>query len=314
MEKEAKIYVAGHRGMVGSAIVRNLRNRGYENIVCRTHGELDLSSQGDVAEFFESERPDYVFLAAARVGGILANSTYPAQFFYQNMMIECNVIHWAYLSGVKKLMFLGSSCIYPRLAEQPIREDALLTGLLEPTNEAYAIAKIAGIKMCDYYRKEYGCDFVSVMPTNLYGTGDNYDLQNSHVLPAMIRKFHEAKVSNASEVVLWGSGSPLREFLHADDMAEATVFCMEHYSDYGQINVGSSEEISIRSLAEMVQSVVGYRGEVVWDSSKPDGTPRKLMDSSKLHSLGWRPSVSLREGMERTYVEFLEGEAEHAIV
>lgn len=304
MEIGSKIYVAGHRGMVGSAIVRNLEARGYCNIVVRTHNELDLTNQQAVADFFAAERPEYVFLAAAKVGGIVANSTYPAQFFYDNIMIEANVIQSAYVHGVKKLMFLGSSCIYPKMAPQPMSEEALLTGLLEPTNEAYAIAKIAGLKACDYYRKEYGCDFVSVMPTNLYGTGDNYDLQNSHVLPALIRKFHEAKVSGANEVALWGTGSPLREFLHADDMADATVYCMLNYSDYGHVNVGSGEEVSIKELAEKVRRVVGFGGSIVWDTSKPDGTPRKLMDSAKLHQLGWRPSISFDEGIAHTYAEY----------
>lgn len=304
MERTAKIYIAGHRGMVGSAIHRNLLAKGYTNFVLRTHKELDLTNQAAVAEFFALEKPEYVFLAAAKVGGIFANNEYPAQFFYENMMIECNVIHSSYVNGVKKLMFLGSSCIYPKMAPQPMREDALLTGLLEPTNEAYAIAKISGIKMCDYYRKQYGCNFVSVMPTNLYGTGDNYDLQNSHVLPAMLRKFHEAKVGGVKEVVLWGSGSPYREFLHADDMADATIFCMLNYSDYGQVNVGSQSELTIKELAEQIKSAVGFEGEIVWDSTKPDGTPRKLMDSTKLYSMGWQPSISLDKGIARTYNEF----------
>ncbi len=303
MEKSAKIYIAGHRGMVGSAILRNLQNRGYNNFVVRTHSELDLTSQQAVTAFFEAEKPDYVFLAAAKVGGIVANNTYPAQFFYENSMIQNNVLHAAYTYGVKKLMFLGSSCIYPKLASQPMSEDALLTGLLEPTNEAYAIAKISGIKMCDYYRTQYGCDFVSVMPTNLYGTGDNYDLQNSHVLPALLRKFHEAKQTGA-EVTLWGTGSPYREFLHADDMADATIYCMLNYSDLGHVNVGSQSELTIKELAEMVKSVVGYEGAIIWDTTKPDGTPRKLMDSTKLYNMGWAPSITLREGIERTYAEF----------
>lgn len=304
MELTSKIYVAGHLGMVGSAILRNLSKRGFNNFVVRTHAELDLTNQAAVTRFFETEKPEYVFLAAARVGGIVANSSYPAQFFYDNMMIEMNVIHSSYLHGVKKLMFLGSSCIYPKMASQPMSEDALLTGLLEPTNEGYAIAKIAGIKMCDYYRREYGCNFVSVMPTNLYGTGDNYDLQSSHVLPAMIRKFHEAKLNNATEIVLWGTGSPLREFLHSDDMADATVFCMLNYNQAGHVNVGSQNELSIRGLAEIVRQVVGYDGRILWDRNKPDGTPRKLMDSSKLYAMGWHPSISLREGIETVYREF----------
>ncbi len=303
MDKSSKIYIAGHRGMVGSAILRNLQSKGYTNFITRTHKELDLTSQSAVNEFFETEKPDYVFLAAAKVGGIVANNTYPAQFFYENSMIQNNILHASYVNGVKKLMFLGSSCIYPKMAPQPMTEDALLTGLLEPTNEAYAIAKISGIKMCDYYRRQYGCDFVSVMPTNLYGTGDNYDLQNSHVLPALLRKFHEAKQSG-DVVTLWGSGSPYREFLHADDMADATIFCMFNYSDYGHVNVGSQSELTIKELAEMVAKVVGFEGEIVWDSTKPDGTPRKLMDSTKLYNMGWKPSIELEEGIRRTYEEF----------
>ncbi|MEG0601754.1 MAG: GDP-L-fucose synthase [Mucinivorans sp.] len=301
MELNDKIYVAGHQGMVGSAILRNLQSRGYTNFVLRTHRELDLTSQAAVTEFFATQKPDYVFLAAAKVGGILANSTHMAQFFYENIMIQTNVIHAAYLNRVKKLMFLGSSCIYPKLAAQPMREDALLTGPLEPTNHAYALAKISGIKMCDYYRAQYGCDFVSVMPTNLYGQGDNYDLETSHVVPAMIRKFHQAKVDLSSEVTLWGTGSVLREFLHADDMADATVFCMLNYSDYGQVNVGSQSELTIKELAQAVASTVGYHGSIVWDSSKPDGTPRKLMDSSLLYSMGWRPRISFEAGLAMVY-------------
>lgn len=304
MEKNAKIYIAGHRGMVGSAILRNLQSQGYSNFVLRTHAELDLTSQAAVAQFFATEKPHYVFLAAAKVGGIAANLSYPAQFFYENMMIQTNIIHCAYVNGVKKLMFLGSSCIYPKMAPQPMREDALLTGLLEPTNEAYAIAKIAGIKMCDHYRTQYGCNFVSVMPTNLYGPGDNYDLQNSHVLPALIRKFHEAKLGGAKDVVLWGTGSPLREFLHADDMADATVFCMLNYNHYGHINVGSQSELTIKELAEKVSAIVGYKGAILWDSSKPDGTPRKLMDSGKLYAMGWRPKISLEQGIADVYHQF----------
>lgn len=304
MEKTAKIYIAGHRGMVGGAILRNLKKRGYGNFVLRTHAELDLTSQTAVAAFFEAEKPDYVFLAAAKVGGIMANSTMPAQFFYENIMIQTNVIHSSYVNGVKKLMFLGSSCIYPKLASQPMEEGALLTGLLEPTNEAYAIAKISGIKMCDYYRTQYGCNFVSVMPTNLYGAGDNYDLTTSHVLPALIRRFHEAKINGATEVVLWGTGSPLREFMHADDMADATVFCMLNYNESGHVNVGSGSEISICELAEKVRTVVGYAGGIKWDVSKPDGTPRKLMDSTKLRTLGWTPSIRLDEGLVATYASF----------
>lgn len=304
MELTSKIYVAGHRGMVGSAIVRNLEKRGFRNFVFRTHAELDLTCQADVAAFFAAERPEYVFLAAAKVGGIVANNDYPAQFLYENMMIEANVIHSAYVHGVSKLMFLGSSCIYPRLAPQPMSEEALLTGSLEPTNEGYAIAKIAGIKMCDYYRRQYGCNFVSVMPTNLYGSGDNYDLTTSHVLPAMIRKLHEAKVSGAAEVTFWGTGSPLREFLHADDMADATVFCMLNYNEAGHVNVGSQSELTIRDLAEKIRATVGYTGKIVWDASRPDGMPRKLMDSSKLYSTGWRPTITLEQGLAAVYEEF----------
>ena len=298
MEKNAKIYVAGHRGLVGSAIVRNLRKRGYENIITRTHAELDLPSQSDVNAFFEAERPEYVFLAAAKVGGIGANNTYRAQFIYENLMIEANVIHASYLVGVRKLMFLGSSCIYPRMAAQPIEESALLTAELEPTNEPYAIAKIAGIKMCDAYRAQYGCNFVSVMPTNLYGPGDNYDLENSHVLPAMIRKFVTARNNGSPSVTLWGDGSPLREFMHSDDMADATVFCMLNYNEAGHINIGSGREVSIARLADMVAEAVGYRGKIVWDTSKPNGTPRKLMDTSKLFAMGWKPSIDLKSGID----------------
>ncbi len=290
--------------MVGSAILRNLQKRGYTNFLLRSHAELNLTNQAAVNDLFEKERPDYVFIAAAKVGGIAANEQFPAQFLYENMMIEANIIHAAYLYGVKKLMFLGSSCIYPKFAPQPMRESDLLTGTLEPTNEAYAIAKIAGIKMCDYYRKQYGCDFVSVMPTNLYGRGDNYDLNSSHVLPAMLRKFHEAKVTDAPKVVLWGSGTPRREFLHADDMADATVFCMLNYSDVGHVNVGSGEELTISELAEMVREVVGYEGHIEWDRTMPDGTPRKLMDSSKLQAMGWQPSIPLMEGVAKIYDEY----------
>ncbi|MEG2646626.1 MAG: GDP-L-fucose synthase [Mucinivorans sp.] len=303
MEKEAKIYVAGHRGMVGSAILRNLRSRGFSNFVLRTHAELDLTSQAAVAKFFELEKPDYVFLAAAKVGGIVANSIERGAFVYENMMIEMNVIHSAYVNEVRKLMFLGSSCIYPRLAAQPMSEDALLTGALEPTNEPYAIAKIAGIKMCEAYRAQYGCDFVSVMPTNLYGQGDNYDLTSSHVLPAMIRKFHEAKLSGAPFVELWGTGAPRREFLHADDMADATVFVMENYNGAQHINIGSGKELSIKELSQIVRRVVGYTGAVKWNTEKPDGMPRKLMDCSKLHAMGWAPKIELEDGIAKVYAE-----------
>lgn len=304
MDKKAKIYIAGHRGMVGSAILRNLKAKGYSNFVLRTSSELNLICQRAVADFFSQEKPEYVFLAAAKVGGIVANSLYPGQFLYENLMIQNNVIHFSKENGVKKLMFLGSSCIYPKMAAQPMLEDALLTGLLEQTNEAYAIAKIAGIKMCDAYRAQYGCNFISVMPTNLYGMGDNYSLQNSHVLPAMIRKFHEAKISSNPTVELWGTGAPLREFLNADDMADATVFCMEHYNQPGHINIGSQSEVTIKELAELVKATVGYNGAIKWDATKPDGTPRKLMDSSKLYAMGWSPTIDLKKGIATVYEEF----------
>jgi GDP-L-fucose synthase len=289
--------------MVGSAIVRKLESAGYDNIVTRTSKELDLRDQRAVNEFFAAERPDYVFLAAAKVGGIMANNTYRGQFLYDNLMIEANIIEAARVNEVTKLQFLGSSCIYPKLAPQPLTEDALLTGPLESTNEPYAIAKITGIKLCDAYRAEYGCDFISVMPTNLYGPNDNYDLKSSHVLPALIRKFHEAKKNGESEVVMWGTGSPKREFLHADDLAEACVFLMQEFSDYGFVNVGTGEDLSILSLAEMIKQVVGYEGKITKDPSKPDGTPRKLMNVEKLHGMGWRHSIELREGIERVYAE-----------
>lgn len=301
MEKNDKIYVAGHRGMVGSAIVRKLQAEGYTNVVCRTSAELDLRSQEQVTIFFKEEQPAYVFLAAAKVGGILANNTYRAEFLYDNMMIQNNVIHQSYVNGVKKLLFLGSSCIYPKMAPQPMREDALLTGLLEPTNEPYAIAKIAGIKMCDAYRSQYGCNYISAMPTNLYGTNDNYDLKNSHVLPALLRKFHEAKQENQPFVEVWGTGAPLREFLHVDDLAEACLYLMNNYNEAGHVNVGSASEVTIKDLALLVKEVVGYEGELKWDTSKPDGTPRKLMDSSKLNAMGWTPAISLRDGIAETY-------------
>jgi GDP-L-fucose synthase len=304
MNKEAKIYIAGHRGMVGSAIQRRLTALGYEKIITMSSAELDLRIQERVNEFFEAELPDYVFLAAAKVGGILANNTYRADFIYENIMIQSNVIHSAYATGVKKLMFLGSSCIYPKMAPQPLKEEYLLTGLLEPTNEPYAIAKIAGIKMCDAYRSQYGCDFISVMPTNLYGPNDNYDLQNAHVLPSLVRKFHEAKLNNAPEVNIWGSGTPKREFLHADDLADACIYLMNNYSDAGLINIGTGEDISISDLAGLIQKVVGYEGSIVYDATKPDGTPRKLMDVSKLTGLGWTFSISLEKGLELVYKEY----------
>ncbi|MGC4057574.1 MAG: GDP-L-fucose synthase [Chitinophagaceae bacterium] len=307
MQFNDKIYVAGHRGMVGSAILRNLEKAGFSNLVLRTSSELDLRDQAAVRSFFEEERPDYVFLAAAKVGGILANNTRRAEFFYENMMIQNNVIHQSYLSGVKKLMFLGSSCIYPKMAPQPLKESYLLTGLLEPTNEPYAIAKIAGIKMCEAYRSQYGCNFISVMPTNLYGPNDNYDLNNSHVLPAMLRKFHEAKQQQAASVTLWGTGSPMREFLHADDMADACVFLMQSYNEAELVNVGVGTDISIKDLASMIREIVGFDGDVIWDSEKPDGTPRKLMDVSKLNSLGWKASIGLEEGIRNVYkIHFLD--------
>jgi GDP-L-fucose synthase len=308
MKSDRKIYIAGHRGLVGSAIERRLRAGGCTNIVTRTHAELDLIEPRAVFEFFEEEKPEYVFLAAAKVGGIHANNTYRADFIYQNLMIESNIIHASYRHGVKKLMFLGSSCIYPKLAPQPMREEYLLTGLLEPTNEPYAIAKIAGIKMCDAYNRQYGTNFMSVMPTNLYGLGDNYDLQNSHVLPALIRKMHEAKMQNAKEVVVWGTGTPKREFLYSEDLADACVFLMEKYdaADIGEfVNIGSGNEVTIRELAELVAGIVGFRGQLAFDVSKPDGTPRKLLDVSRLMALGWRPMTSLKAGVEQAHKDFL---------
>ena len=308
MNKQDKIYIAGHRGMVGSAILRNLEAAGYSNFVLRTSSELDLRNQQAVADFFEAEKPDYVFLAAAKVGGIIANNTYRADFIYENMMIQSNVIHQAYMHQVKKLLFLGSSCIYPKMAPQPLKEDYLLTGLLEPTNEPYAIAKIAGIKMCDAYRSQYGCNFISVMPTNLYGPNDNYDLKNSHVLPALLRKFITAKNSGAPTVNLWGTGSPKREFLHADDLAAACVYLMESYDAEGLVNIGVGEDVSILELAQLVQKIVGYEGTIQTDPSKPDGTPRKLMDVSKLTGLGWKATISLEEGIQRVYEEIKDKE------
>ncbi|KAL3746191.1 hypothetical protein ACJRO7_015184 [Eucalyptus globulus] len=305
-EKSAKVFVAGHRGLVGSAIVQKLRDLGFTNLVLRTHAELDLARQSDVEDFFAAEKPRFVVLAAAKVGGIHANNTYPADFIAINLQIQTNVIDSAHRHGVKKLLFLGSSCIYPKFAPQPIPEDALLTGPLEPTNEWYAVAKIAGIKMCQAYRIQYGWDAISGMPTNLYGPNDNFHPENSHVLPALMRRFHEAKVNGAKEVVVWGTGSPLREFLHVDDLADAVVFLMEKYSGLGHVNVGSGKEVTIKELAELVKEVVGFEGELVWDSSKPDGTPRKLMDSSKLASLGWTPKISLKEGLCDTYKWYLE--------
>lgn len=306
MEQSAKIYVAGHRGMVGSAITRKLQQEGFTNLVQRTSSELDLRNQQAVNDFFAKEKPDYVFLAAAKVGGIVANNTYRAEFLYDNIMIQNNVIHAAYVNGVKKLMFLGSSCIYPKMAPQPLKEEYLLTGLLEPTNEPYAIAKIAGIKMCDAYRSQYGCNFISVMPTNLYGENDNYDLKNSHVLPALIRKFHEAKIADAPSVLMWGTGEPKREFLHADDLADACYFLMQHFNEEGFVNIGTGEDLSINELAMMVKDIVGYNGGIEHDLTKPDGTPRKLMDVSKLHGLGWKARIGLREGIRKVYQEFIQ--------
>ncbi|TKC13084.1 GDP-L-fucose synthase [Pedobacter polaris] len=305
MEKNSKIYIAGHRGMVGSAIYRKLIEEGFTNIITRTSEELDLRDQQAVKDFFEHEKPEYVFLAAAKVGGIIANNTYRADFLYENLAIQNNVIHQSYVNEVKKLMFLGSSCIYPKLAPQPLREDYLLTGLLEETNEPYAIAKIAGIKMCDAYRAQYGCNFISVMPTNLYGYNDNYHPQNSHVLPALIRKFDEAKKSNTKEVVVWGSGSPMREFLFADDLADACYFLMQNYNEPNLINIGTGEDLTIKDLALLIKETVGFEGALVFDQSKPDGTPRKLMDVSKLHSLGWKHQIELEQGLKLTYQDYL---------
>jgi GDP-L-fucose synthase len=306
VEKNAKIYVAGHRGMVGSAIFRKLKAEGYTNLVIRNSQELDLRNQQAVADFFAAEKPDYVFLAAAKVGGIVANNTYRADFLYENLAIQNNVIHQAYLHGVQKLLFLGSSCIYPKLAPQPLKEEYLLTGLLEPTNEPYAIAKIAGIKLCDAYRDQYGCNFISVMPTNLYGYNDNYHPENSHVLPALIRKFHEAKTGGAASVTVWGTGSPLREFLFADDLADACYFLMQEYNEAGLVNIGTGLDLSIKDLALLIKEVVGFTGDLVFDTSKPDGTPRKLLDVSKLHTLGWKHRIALQEGLALAYQDFLK--------
>ncbi|XP_077215436.1 putative GDP-L-fucose synthase 2 [Tasmannia lanceolata] len=305
-DKTANIFVAGHRGLVGSAIVRKLQSLGFENLILRSHKELDLTSQSQVENFFSQEKPKFVILSAAKVGGIHANNTYPADFISINLQIQTNTIDAAFRNGVQKILFLGSSCIYPKFAPQPITEDALLTGPLEPTNEWYAIAKIAGIKMCQAYRLQYNWDAISGMPTNLYGPNDNFHPENSHVLPALMRRFHEAKVSGAKEVVVWGTGSPLREFLHVDDLADAVVFLMDRYSGLGHVNVGSGKEVTIKELAELVKEVVGFEGELVWDSTKPDGTPRKLMDSSKLAGLGWAPKISLRDGLVDTYKWYLE--------
>ncbi|MGN8071719.1 GDP-L-fucose synthase [Mucilaginibacter sp. SG564] len=305
MDKASKIYIAGHKGMVGSAIHRKLLKEGFSNIITRNSADLDLRDQQEVAAFFASEKPDYVFLAAAKVGGIVANNTYRADFLYENLQIQNNVIHNSYLNGVKKLMFLGSSCIYPKLAPQPLKEEYLLTGLLEPTNEPYAIAKIAGIKMCDAYRDQYGCNFISVMPTNLYGYNDNYHPQNSHVLPALIRRFDEAKNQQLPEVVIWGTGSPKREFLFADDLAEACFYLMQNYDEQGLVNIGTGEDLSIKDLALLIKKIVGYEGNISFDTSKPDGTPRKLMDVTKLHSKGWKHKIELEEGIALAYKDYL---------
>lgn len=304
MELSSKIYIAGHRGMVGSAIMRNLQKLGYTNIITRTSAELDLRDQLAVSSFFEKEKPAYVFLAAARVGGIQANNTYRADFIYENLMIQNNLIHSAYKTGVKKLMFLGSSCIYPKMAPQPLKEDYLLSGKLEDTNEPYAIAKIAGIKMCESYKRQYGCDFIAVMPTNLYGPNDNYNLNNSHVLPALIRKFHEAKEKNEASVEMWGTGTPMREFLHSDDMADACVYLMKNYSGEQFVNIGTGADLTIKDLALLVKKIVGYTGEITHDLTKPDGTPRKLLDVSYLHSLGWKHKIELEEGITKVYEDF----------
>jgi GDP-L-fucose synthase len=301
MEKRSKIYVAGHRGMVGSAIVRKLKVEGYDNIVTKTSSELDLRNQQAVAHFFEQEKPNYVFLAAAKVGGIVANNTYRAEFIYDNLMMESNIIHHSYLHGVEKLLFLGSSCIYPKMAPQPLKEEYLLSGYLEETNQPYAIAKIAGIELCDGYRAQYGCNFISAMPTNLYGPNDNYDLEKSHVLPALLRKFITAKREGLQFVTLWGTGKPKREFLHVDDLAEACLYLMQSYNEKGLVNIGTGIDVSIQELAEMIKSITNFEGEIVFDTSKPDGTPRKLMDVSKMKSKGWEASIDLRRGIEMVY-------------
>ena len=306
MNKDSKIYIAGHRGMVGSAIIRRLNELGYNNIIHRELNELDLRRQEQVEKFFEEEKPEYVFLAAAKVGGIHANNTYPAEFIYDNLIIEANIIHSAYKSGVKKLLFLGSSCIYPKFATQPIVEEELLNGYLEPTNEAYAIAKITGIELCKFYRKQYGADFISAMPTNLYGINDNFNLETSHVMPALIRKFHEAKINEDKEVVMWGTGTPKREFLYVDDLADGLIHLINNYSDEMHLNIGTGEDVEIRELAQIIKEVVGYQGEIINDITKPDGTPRKLLNVDRLHNTGWKHKVKLREGIERVYKWYLE--------
>ena len=308
MTPSSRIYVAGHRGLVGSAIVRRLQKDGFNNIVTRSSKELDLKEQQAVRDFFKQEKPNVVVLAAAKVGGIHANNVYRAQFLFENLMIQNNVIHSAYESGVTKLLFLGSSCIYPKLAPQPLKEESLLTGLLEQTNEPYAIAKIAGIKMAESYRRQYGVNYISAMPTNLYGPNDNYDLNNSHVLPALIRKFHTAKVTNAPSVEVWGTGSPMREFLHVDDLADACFFLLQNYDEEMFVNIGTGVDLTIKELAEMIKDIVGYTGELKWNTEKPDGTPRKLMDVSRLHNLGWKHRIGLREGITAVYAEFAKSE------
>lgn len=306
MEKSSKIYIAGHRGLVGSALVRNLQKQGYENIITKTRNELDLTNAQRVEEFFETEKPDYVFLAAAKVGGILANNSYPVDFIMENMKIQINIIENSYKTNVKKLLFLGSSCIYPKMAPQPMKEEYLLSGHLEPTNDAYAIAKIAGIKMCQSYKKQYGADYISVMPTNLYGINDNYHPENSHVLPALIRKFHKAKLNNQDTVVIWGTGLPMREFLYSDDLADACIYLMDNYSGDEIVNIGTGKDITIKDLALLIKEIVGFKGELVFDTSKPDGTPKKLLDVSKLESLGWKYKTSLKDGIKQAYESYKE--------
>jgi GDP-L-fucose synthase len=309
MDRDACIYVAGHNGMVGSSIIRALQNKGFTNIITKSRKELNLLNQADVDSFFKTTKPEYVFLAAAKVGGIIGNREHPADFIYENLMIETNIIHASYVNNVKKLLFLGSSCIYPKLAPQPMTEDTLLSSSLEPTNEYYAIAKITGIKLCEAYRKQYGCNFISAMPTNLYGKHDSYNLENSHVIPALIRKFHEAKVNNSPTVTIWGTGTPMREFLYADDLADACVFLMQNYNETTHINIGTGMDITIQELAETVKRVIGYTGKIIFDTSKPDGTPRKLLDVSKIHALGWKHTTSLVEGLKLTYESFLQESA-----
>ena len=308
MQKHSKIYVAGHNGMVGSAIVRALKNHGFSDIIVRSSKELNLTRQNEVENFFTYEKPEYVFLAAAKVGGIYANSTYPAEFIYDNLMIECNVIHASYQNKVRKLLFLGSSCIYPKLSPQPIKEEYLLSGYLEPTNEAYAIAKISGIELCKFYREQYGCDFISVMPTNLYGPNDNFHPENSHVLPALIRKFHEAKINNYDKVVVWGTGKARREFLYVDDLAEACIFLMKEYSGETHLNIGTGKDLEIKELAEIIKNIVNYKGEIVYDFSKPDGTPQKLLDVSKINKIGWKAKTDLLDGITKTYQWYVNNE------